>query len=89
MSAKVSAKFKANFDFCMAHWKSLGDGFTDDDILEAKQVVRQAIQEGRGEICESWFAREAEQIMTQPQFGINERIQASIEAERELEEHRC
>ena len=86
MSTKVTRQLKEDFDFCMQHWKSLKDGFSDDDILEAKQDVRTAMEEGRGEDCEKWFAMEAARIRgaLSEANGINDRIRARIAAENKV-----
>ena len=83
MSTKVTRQLKEDFDFCMHYWKSLKDGFSDDDALEAKQVVRDAVEQGRGEDCEKWFAMEAAMIrgVLSEAHGINERIRARVVAE--------
>lgn len=79
MSAKVTVAFKRDFDYCMAHWKSLKDGFTDDDVTEARSFARMIIQEGdKASIAEMerWFAQEVAKIraIQEQASGITERI---------------
>lgn len=83
MTTKVTRQLKADFDFCMEYWKSLKDGFDDDDVLEARQVVILAVDDGRAEDCEKWFAMEAARIrdVLAQADGINERIHARIAAD--------
>lgn len=79
MSAKVTVAFKRDFDMCMEFWKDLKDGFTDDDVTEAKAFARMIIQEGdKASIAEMerWFAQEAEKIkaIQEQASGITDRI---------------
>lgn len=79
MSAKVTADFKRDFDYCMEHWQSLKDGFTADDVTEAKAFARMIVADDdklRIAEMESWFKQEAGKIKVAQDIaaGITERI---------------
>lgn len=61
----VTKQFSSDWDFCMAHWLSLEDGFTQSDVDEAKVWAREIIQEQDAERInemQRWFAQEAYRI---------------------------
>lgn len=85
MSQKVTKEFKTDFDYCMAYWKDLKDGFTDDDVTEAKAFARMIISDGdkaRIEEMERWFKQEADRIraIVNMASGITDRMVSAVGA---------
>ena len=62
---RVSKQFSQDWDFCMSHWLSLEDGFSQADVDEAKVWCREIINEQdvpRINEMQRWFAQEAYRI---------------------------